>query len=783
MSKNEEGPSSKKILSSLNPKGLYQGTIDEIYRDASDLGTHFSSQTKQQVVDDGIKETKKRKREMFVVFFLSFVVFFLTWFEIRLFAISEALPIVHSIFFFGLVNFNIVLLLLLMFLIFRNIVKAFVEQRGKFFGSSLKAKLILSFVALSSIPTILLLVASVFYVNMSFEKWFSVKMAGVLKSSLEVTNAYYFNAKRKNYHFAHQVAQELSRLSVTELGDRPNLKKRLVGLRQKFSLDSVEFYPAMNAVREVVVSEDDSVPIVPKVANDFLAKGIKNQVEASTIHQFGDGNLVRVIVPVKEGHDLGAIVVSSFVPLSLISKMNDISSAYEEFRDSNPLQYPLKSIYLIIVILMTLVILMAATWFGFYLAQQLSGPLVQLGRATMRIAEGHYTQVHVKSGSDEIAQLVENFNKMSLNLENSEREVRDANESLKRTLKEIDEHNRYIQVVLGSVSAGVISVNQEGKITTINKRGGDLLSIEPKEFLGRPVRDLLTMEYFRMFAEMLKSMQSHSVGSIQREIKIKVNNEVVPLLITLSILKNEMGQEIGKILVFDDLTPIVSAQRAAAWTEVARRIAHEIKNPLTPIKLSAERLQRKFGSTISDPAFSECTTMIVRQTEDLKNLVNEFSQFARLPQAKPVVGLIHQTIEEAISIFKNSDVHVNWKINFDKEAPAFRFDPDQMKRVLVNLIDNSISAMEKTEKKDLEIATKYDAALGIFRLSVADSGIGVSASERHRIFEPYFTTKEGGTGLGLAIVKRIIEDHNGFIRALGNEPSGLRIIVELPVQA
>lgn len=729
------------------------------------------------MADPQLLEHKKRRREILIVFALAFSFFMLTWFEIRLFSISQQLPFVHSIFFFGLVNFNIILLLLLLFMIFRNVVKVFVERKGRVFGSSLKAKLIAAFVAFSFVPTMLIFVTSVFYINSSFDKWFSVKMAGVLKSSLEVTNAYYFQAKRKNYHFAQEVARE-----VRVLQGSPQLKKRLKDLRQEFALDALEYYPSLFGQREVFLSEDESIPMIPKASLEFLQKGIRSQVESSTIHQFGEGNLVRVIVPVDEKRGRGAIVVSSFVPLSLISKMNDISSAYDEFRDINPIEYPLKSIYLIILFLMTLVILLAATWFGFYLAKQLSIPLVQLGRATKRIALGDYNPVEIVSGSEEISSLVENFNQMTSNLEKSEKEVSEANQSLRRTLRDLDEHSRYVGVVLGSVSAGVISVDKQGTITTINKRAGDLLKLESDKFLGRPVRELLTLEYFRTFSELLKTMNEHQVETIQKELKVNVQGESVPLLMTLSILKDESGEEIGKILVFDDMTPIVNAQRSAAWTEVARRIAHEIKNPLTPIKLSAERLQRKFGEQITDPAFKECTTMIIRQTDDLKNLVNEFSQFARLPQARPTVGNIHQVIEEALILFRQAHPAVEFTFEPDAALPAFKFDADQMKRVLVNLVDNAVAAVASEHEKSVVISTRYDSELRILRLTVTDSGVGIPTAQRSRIFEPYFSTKEGGTGLGLAIVKRIIEDHSGFIRAFVSDSGrGTKMIIELPV--
>ncbi|WP_413568536.1 ATP-binding protein [Bdellovibrio sp. HCB117] len=710
----------------------------------------------------GPQEFKKRRREIFLVLLVSFLFGLLTWFEIRLFATSQQLPFVHSIFFFGLVNFNIILLLLLLFMIFRNVVKVFVERQGKVFGSSLKAKLIAAFVAFSFVPTVLMFIISVFYINSSFDKWFSAKMAGVLKSSIEVTNAYYFNAKKDNYHFAHKIAD-----SIRTVKNPNEIKKRIENLREEFSLDAVEYYPSLFGKRVVSAAEDDTVPNVPAVSLEFLQKGIKLQAEASIIHQFGDGNLVRVIVPVQEGSEKGAIVVSSFLPLSLISKMNDISTAYDEFRDINPLEYPLKSIYLYILVLMTFVILLAATWFGFYLAKQLSIPIVQLGRATRRVAGGDYTPLQIQAGSEEINDLISSFNQMTVTLE--------------KTLEELDQHARYTDTVLKNVSAGVISVDEHGVVTTINRHAAHLLKIDPEKYIGKSVRDLLTLEYFRTFAELQKTMADHKVESIQKELRLNVQGEALPLLMTLSILKDEKGHEMGKILVFDDLTPIANAQRAAAWTEVARRIAHEIKNPLTPIKLSAERLQRKFGASITDPAFSECTTMIVKQVDGLKNLVNEFSNFARLPQARPVVANLNSVVEESLGLYRQAHGNVKFVFSKDTDLPDFKFDPDQIKRVIVNLVDNSVSAVAKEPQATVEIVTRYDKDIKTVRLTVSDNGEGIPAADRSRIFEPYYSTKEGGTGLGLAIVKRIIEDHNGFIRATANEPKGVKMVIEMPV--
>ena len=722
------------------------------------------------------QEKRKRKREIGVILGLSLLFLFLTWFEFRLLNISQQLPFVHSIFFFGLVNFNIILLLLLFFLIFRNVVKVFVERRGKLIGSSLKAKLVAAFATFASVPTALMFLVSVFYINSSFDKWFSVRMASVLKASLEVNQEYIFASKKRNYHFANQIAK-----GIESAGSNSALEENLENFREKFSLDSVEYYPSLFGKRIQALSPEESLPEIPAVNLEFLRRGVTQRGETSEIHRFGEGNLVRVIVPASRHGEKGAVVVSSFIPISLVSRMADISSAHEEFRNLNPLQYPLKSIYLIILVLMTLVILLCATWFGFYLARELSIPLETLGLATRRVSQGDYRPVRLSSGSAEINQLIVNFNQMTGNLDRSKKEVLEANKNLTETLERLDEHSRYVQVVLSNVTTGVISVDQRGIITTINHHAGQLLGIDPRDYVGRSVRQVLDGEYFQMFSGLLQTMREHNAVTLQKEIRIEMGGRSIPMQMNLSLLQDEKGNDLGKVLVFDDLTMLINAQRAAAWTEVARRIAHEIKNPLTPIKLSAQRLEKKFGSDIKDPAFSSCINMIIRQTDDLKRLVNEFSNFARLPQSHPTLASLNQVVEDALELFRMSHKDVQFRFDGDPQLPEFKFDTDQIKRVLINLLDNAVAAVHDATDARVSVRTQYDNMLKLVRVSVLDNGAGIPEVDRDRVFEPYFSTKEDGTGLGLAIVKRIVEDHNGFIRALANEPRGTKLIIELPV--
>lgn len=708
------------------------------------------------------QEKKKRRRELFAVVGLGLLFIVLTWVLFKLFGMSEQLPIQHSIFFFGLVNFNIIVFLLLMFMIFRNIVKEFAEREGGPLGSSLKSKLIAAFVGFSFVPTALMFIVSVFYINNSFERWFNEKISGVLKSSIEVTNSYYQTAKNKNYHFASDVAK-----TIANTYSRKDIHNTLNRLREKYSLDAVEYYPDLFSEPIVVFAKENGVPPLPAVSLEFREKGIKELAESSTIHHFANGDLVRVIVPVEAGFNSGAVVVSSYIPLSLVSKMDDIASTLENFRDTDPLAYPIKSIYLIILVLMTLVILLCATWFGFYLARQLSVPLEKLDLATQQVVKGEYKKVSIASGTPEINRLIANFNTMTEHIDRSEREIH--------------EQYRYMEVVLGSITTGVVSINNDGIVTMINHHAARLLGINPENYINKKLNEILNTDHNKLVSDVVSSMRSHSVQVLQKEIQISINGSPILLSMTVSSLQGQGGNELGKIVVFDDLTPMLAAQRAAAWTEVARRIAHEIKNPLTPISLAAQRLQKKFGDQISDVAFADCTKMIIEQVDGLKTLVNEFSQFARMPRIQPILSDLNKTIGDALELFNQSEKSFTLHFVPDATLPQFLFDVDQIRRALTNLVDNAVESLREVKNAELRVDIHFDSITKIVRVTVADNGKGIPAHLKGRIFEPYMTTKRYGTGLGLAIVKRAVEDHGGYVRVFDNSPSGTRFVIELPV--
>jgi two-component system nitrogen regulation sensor histidine kinase NtrY len=707
-----------------------------------------------------LAEQNKRKRERRWILALALFLILLIWFEIRLFGVASELPFVHSIFFFGLVNFNLVLLLFLLFLAFRNLVKAFAEKKSGLFGSSLRFKLTLAFLSFTTVPTFLIYVTNATYVNASFDKWFSSQMQSIMQASIDLSQHFYFVTKKRNYH--------VSELLVKELGKAKTSSARVQKMRsfvRQYLLDAVEYYPKWNAERELVMSSEDNIPLIPPVAESLLRQVWDEKRSTSQIENFASGNLVRVIVPSLK--PAGLIVISSYVPLSLVGKMNNIHRFMEEYKGAGPMRYPLKSIYSTILVIMSLVIVVAALWFAFYLARQLSTPLIQLGQATQLVAKGEYRPLDIQSGYEEIHHLVESFNQMS--------------EKLSRALKDLDARRRYNDEILRTISTGVLSIDVRGKITTMNPRAAELLRLSAEQWIGRPVRELLRQEYFRKFAELVRMMNEHKVGSIQRELQVNIEGEIKPFLLQLSLLKNDEGEEIGKLAVFDDLTPIINAQRAAAWRDVARRIAHEIKNPLTPIKLSAERILKNYRDRIQDSSFENSVKMIIQQTDELKRLVNEFFQFARLPEIRPSLGSLNQLISERLAWYQSGYPKIDFRLNLDPKLPSFLMDTGQLGQVLTNIVDNAIAAVEKESKPCIEVTTEYLAELNLVRWTIKDNGPGIPGSQRAQVFQPYWTTKSQGSGLGLAISKKIIEDHNGFIRVGENVPRGAQFIIELPV--
>ena len=730
---------------------------------------------------------KKNKKEALIIILLSILLCSLIIIEIRFIYISHRLPFAHSIFFFGIMNLNIILLIFLFLFIFRHLAKTFVRKKGKFIGRSLKSKLVIAFVSFSLIPTFLLFLISVVYIKSSFDKWFNLQMTGVLKKSLELSQYHYFNIKKKNYHFASLVSENLSFKDQLQKSF-PSVLNRF---KKEFDLDSIEYYyfdsKDPNKINRVKSQLNSAFSHLPVLSKDVLSKSIYDLSETSIVQPVSEGSWVRVIVPVKDPlrkiSQRGAIVVSSFMRLSLLSQLDEVSLAYEEMRSVNPLEFPLKSIYLTMLILMTLIIVFCAIWIGFYMARQLSSPLSVLGTATARIAQGDYTPIRLNTGTDEFTQLVDRFNYMAKNLKQSENEINNTNKYLKKAISDLHNRSTYLEVVLRNISTGVISINENEKITTINQHAAKLLNIKSEDFLFLSLKSLLNDKFYKTIQEMLAHIVKHKLLFVKRERNLYIQDKKAPIQITLSLLKNEKGNIIGKILVFDDLTALFESQKLAAWQEVAQRIAHEIKNPLTPIKLSAEKLKKKFSQELNHSTFDSCVQMIIEQTEQIKGLVNEFNYFSRLPKMRPTLADFNKEIKEILDFYQQSHSRCTFEFKYDPQFPPFLFDVEQMKRVIINLFQNSLIACQKKKDTKIQLKTSFDRNSNVLKLDFTDNGEGIPLQHREKVFQPHFTSKKiGGSGLGLAIVRRIAEDHGGKVYLAKLQPSrGTRIVIEIPV--
>lgn len=733
------------------------------------------------------KKLSKSNNKQFLVF-LGLLSFFLIALELYLFRLSHSLPFIHSIFFFGLVNFNVLLFLLLLFFIFKNIVKNLSKKETKNRSYSLKNKLIAAFSCFSFIPTVLMFLIFIFYINTSFDKWFSTEVKEVLKSSLEVNKNYVIESKNKNYHFASLISQSLQNTSSLE-----DLQNQLNFLRQKYNLDAVEYYSSKGE-RFLSSPEDGLITNIPEIPLKFREKALLQGGEDSMVQPFQKGNLIRIILAINEPNfeknprkkeaKKGLLLVSSFVPFSLLSKIDHITSAYESLRKTNLLEVPLKSIYLILFILMTFVILLSAAWFGLFLAKQLIVPLELLGKATHKLTQGEYKKISSPPGSKEIHQLIEDFNSMTYQLQKSQGETKRTYLHLKQILKKLNEHNRYMKVILSHISAGVISTNSKNEIITINPYAIQLLNLSEKkeDIFHQEIKAFFSRTTYKSITKFLESFEIQELEKAEKELNIQMKDQATPIHITLSALKDSQGQNLGKVLVLHDLSLLVSAQREAAWKEVAKKIAHEIKNPLTPIKLAAQRLKNKFEKKVDDHSFEHCISMIIDQVDSIKSLVNEFSYFSRLPKLQPDYASINQIIGDVFILFREAHKSIEWHWNPDPSLCDFLFDSSQIKRVITNLLDNAINALKKVPFGKIELFTQHRIPFKTVRIIIKDNGEGIPDILKNRLFEPYVTTKWHGTGLGLAIAKKSIEDHNGSITfSSPKKGTGTQMVIDLPM--
>ena len=658
---------------------------------------------------------------------------------------------------YGLSSLNVAAFVIFGFIFLRSLVKLMRERRTLQLGSKIKSRLFFYFALVSLLPIIAMAVFSYLFLNRALDRWFTQIPEDVVREAEKIQN------KSNSDQYAR--LEQTGKMLAVLLDDRAAISKS--ELNELASSGGLAFVEVLDHENSVIASSSVGTDLRDSEEFKVLAR---NDLDAEVLR---DGVGIDVAVTDLPGNRRLAVGLD----LRRSEGVNQMfETALTEFDRLKQQQVTVRQIGFLTLGVLTFLLIFASSWTAFYIARGLTGPIKALAEGAERIAQGDLGHRVDVLAEDELALLVWTFNEMSAKLE--------ANAA------EITERRRYIETVLLSLPTGVISIDSENRITTINPAAKSILRLEQGDYGGVDLHVVLEPSDRESIERLIT--RSRRIGFAADNTKFaasELNGDGLPVSITATALPEDRGV----VLVIEDLSELIAAQRASAWQEVARRMAHEIKNPLTPIQLSAERIARRFTSQPaiagSAPSFTddgnarvvaEGTNTILREVHSLKSMVDEFSRFARLPNARLELWDVNEVIRETSSLYRDRLEDLTIETQLADDVPPIMLDDEQLKRVFVNLIDNAIEA-PGSESRRIRIVSRLDTARDLVVIEVSDNGAGIDPGDYQKLFQPYFSTKDRGTGLGLPIVQRIISEHNGKIRAAANGPHGARFIIELPV--
>ena len=680
-----------------------------------------------------------------------------------------------SALFLAIFSLNFLLLLFVLGIVIRNTLKLLLERRRGVLGSRLRTRLTLALVIMTLAPCLLMFLLTAKFVQISVDFWFRDQITTSMEAALDVGRGDYERTGRRLIANGSAIATEIAARRYT--WDSPELDAYLNRKRMEYRL------PLAGMLN---MSKTELVWHTNADAAEAWRHG-KAMFNWETLEQQGSQTILvsgmedDYTVAVQRLPGIGFFVTGESMGQAFKAKLERVATGAVEYKQLWNMRRTLKGMLYTGLSVLTLLIMLGAIWFGFRVAKEISAPVLALADAAQSIAKGDLDVRLEDYSGDELGMLIRAFNSMAVDLGINREQVTNANRLLEKQNRQIVQHSQYMETVLNNITSGVISADQEGCITMINKSACSMLDSSPAELVGKTLTSLLPEAMGRQVTAILMQFKNRPLSTWQRNIAITLFNQERRLLVSAAGLVTPEGENRGFVAVFEDVAEMEKMQRMAAWREVARRIAHEIKNPLTPIKLSAQRLQRKFGSLVDDPAFAQSTNLIVDQVESLQEMVQEFSAFATLPEVNPKPGDIRPLLLELADLYKNSHSAILWETNVPESLPILPADKNALRRVFMNILGNAVDAVEGVVSPCIHIGAEVDTAREVARISVSDNGKGLSEQDRSRLFEPYFSRKKGGTGLGLTIVRSIISDHKGYIRADTSLEGGMIITVELPL--
>ena len=666
----------------------------------------------------------------------------------------------------------IILFLILSFVLGRNLIKLFLERKRKVAGAHFKTRLLIFFISLSFIPTLLLFFFASDIVNRNIEGWFQTPIDQIMDDTSSLADSFYLNSEEVTLHFAQQLARAIQDQSLINLERRLPLMTFVKNKLTEYRLDEIGIY---REDEELFSYLNPDLPF--QYYQDLKINFVKRAHLGETFREIlsmGTGEMIRrgVSFSIPEVGNI-LVVAGKFLPQNYSQRMKNIVSYVQRYRQLKIQRNPVKTSYFLLLAFVTLLIIFAASWIGIHLAKGITVPIEKMAQATKEVSKGNLRVKVEDTASDELGILIDSFNQMIADLRESE-------ESIALKTSELAEGKKYIETILDNITTGVITLDAGEIITTINPSARSMLMLEESPLIGKNINEVLSEPKYAEIVKAIKRGENNNLKIIDKEITIQFDGQNVMVALTVSPLKQANDEISGKIVVLDNLTQLIKAQKIAAWKEVAQRVAHEIKNPLTPIQLSAERIIKNlYRSGDNNTIIQEGANTIVQEARTIKALVDEFSNFARLPNVHLGSADIHDIIEQAISLYIGIFSSIKFETRFSADVPSpVQIDPDQMKRVFMNIIDNAIDAM--ANKGRITINTFYDQKKKKIKIEILDQGPGVNVDHKEKIFLPDYSTKKKGTGLGLAIVSQIIAEHHGSIDVENAGSGGAKFIIQIP---
>ncbi|MBF0275913.1 MAG: PAS domain-containing protein, partial [Nitrospinae bacterium] len=612
------------------------------------------------------------------------------------------------------------------------------------------------------------------FIYSTVNNWFRFDFEKSMVQSTAIGQKYFETVKKRAQLFSSNIAEKVEE-TVKSGGGDVMVKKLLEGAIKEFGLVSVNIFNS--TFQEIYGANEQSssrVPIKQHLIEELFTHVIEGKQEGTVI-QFGNSDIVYGMTQVKLDKDVGVILARFRITPSISNLTFDLNQSINNFNQLKHYQDPLKFSYVATFLLIFLFIILSAIWFAMYISRGITGTIENVLEGTKRIAVGDL-DIKVEHGSDsEINVVVDSFNDMAENVRNFRKKSEDAN-------RELELKVQYIETVLNNVKAGVISFDYHGRLQTINQSAKRILHLsESINYLGKHYKNLMNKDYFTEIKSLLKDLLASNEISLGKEIDIIVDGKRLHLLLQFSFILDLSGKTIGILCVFEDITEFLTNKEIAAWKDVAQSIAHEIKNPLMPIQLNTERLRKKFVQDREgfDKVFLDSSKIIVDETDRLKRMVNEFREFARMAPINRKNKDIIETIMEVIKLYDEAHSEILFKLNVEESTLVCNYDPDQIKRVFINLIKNSIEAIKEKGRIEIHLVKRNNGKN--IEIIFQDNGEGIDKNIENNLFKPYVTTKVKGTGLGLAIVQRIIHEHGGTINLMKND-KGTHFKINLPVE-